>query len=105
VESKIKAVFIFVIFLRYSTLNLYAEAHQKMMQRPIVAYLSLKEMSAREIHDDVVAILGPDALDGADQLLATVEGVLEALKSDLASGLARLGGLIKEMYRYQWGGY
>jgi hypothetical protein len=27
------------------------------------------------------------------------------LKSDLASGLARLGGLIKEMYRYQWGGY
>jgi hypothetical protein len=31
-----------------------------MMQRPIVAYLSLKGMSAREIHDDIVATLGPD---------------------------------------------
>jgi hypothetical protein len=30
-----------------------------MTQRPIVAYLSLKWMSAREIHDDIVATLGP----------------------------------------------
>jgi hypothetical protein len=29
-----------------------------MTQRPIVAYLSLKGMSAREIHDDIVATLG-----------------------------------------------
>jgi hypothetical protein len=33
-----------------------------MMQRPIVAYLSLKEMSACEIHDDIVATTGPDAV-------------------------------------------
>jgi hypothetical protein len=33
-----------------------------MMQRPIVAYLSLKGMSAREIHDDLVATLGSDAV-------------------------------------------
>jgi hypothetical protein len=32
-----------------------------MTQRPIVAYLSLKGMSACKIHDDVVATLGPDA--------------------------------------------
>jgi hypothetical protein len=32
------------------------------MQRPIVTYLSLKGMSAREIHDDIVATLGPDAV-------------------------------------------
>jgi hypothetical protein len=30
-----------------------------MTQRPIVAYLSLEGMSAREIHDDIVATLGP----------------------------------------------
>jgi hypothetical protein len=33
-----------------------------MMQRPIVAYLSLKGIPAREIHDDSVATLGPDAV-------------------------------------------
>jgi hypothetical protein len=33
-----------------------------MTQRPIVAYLSLKGMSSREIHDDIVATLGPDSL-------------------------------------------
>jgi hypothetical protein len=33
-----------------------------MTQRPIVAYLSLKGMSALEIHDDIVATLGPDAV-------------------------------------------
>jgi hypothetical protein len=33
-----------------------------MMQRPIVAYLSLKGMLAREIHDDIIATLGPDAV-------------------------------------------
>jgi transposase len=50
------------IFLTHSTLNLYVKAHQKMTQRSIVAYPSLKGMSAREIHDNVVAILGPDAV-------------------------------------------
>jgi hypothetical protein len=33
-----------------------------MMQRPIVAYLSLKEISAREIRDHIFATLGPDAV-------------------------------------------
>jgi hypothetical protein len=33
-----------------------------MTQRPIVAYLSLKGISAREILDDIVAALGPDAV-------------------------------------------
>jgi hypothetical protein len=33
-----------------------------MTQRPIIAYLSLKGMSAREIHDGIVATLGPDAV-------------------------------------------
>jgi hypothetical protein len=33
-----------------------------MAQRPAVAYLSLKGMSAREIHDDIIATLGPDAV-------------------------------------------
>jgi hypothetical protein len=33
-----------------------------MTERPIVAYLSLKGMSAHEIHDDIVTTLGPDAL-------------------------------------------
>jgi uncharacterized protein YecE (DUF72 family) len=47
------------IFLTHSTLNLYVKAHQKMTQPPIVAYLSLKEMSAREIYDNIVATLGP----------------------------------------------
>jgi hypothetical protein len=43
-------------------LNLYVKAHQKMTKRPIVAYLSLKEMSARGIHDHIVATLGSDAV-------------------------------------------
>jgi hypothetical protein len=50
------------IFLTHETLNLYVKAHQKKTQRPIVAYLSLKGMSAREIHDDIVATLVPDAV-------------------------------------------
>jgi hypothetical protein len=33
-----------------------------MTQRPIVADLSLKGMSAREIHDDIIATIGPDAV-------------------------------------------
>jgi hypothetical protein len=33
-----------------------------MTQCPIVAYLSLKGMSARGIHDEIVATLGPDAV-------------------------------------------
>jgi hypothetical protein len=51
-----------------------------MTQRPIIAYLSLKGMSAREIRDDIVAIFGPDAFDDADQLLAAVAGVLEDIE-------------------------
>jgi hypothetical protein len=51
-----------------------------MTQRPIVTYLSLKGMSAREIHGDVIAILGPDAFDDAGQFLAAVEGVLEGIE-------------------------
>jgi hypothetical protein len=43
-------------------LNLYVKAYQKMPQRPIVAYLSLKGMSGPEIHDDIVDTLGPDAV-------------------------------------------
>jgi transposase len=43
-------------------LNLYIKAYQKMTQRPIWDYLSLKGMSAREIHDDIVSTLGPDAV-------------------------------------------
>jgi hypothetical protein len=42
------------------------------MQRPIVTYLSPKGMSAREIHDDIVATLGPDAVSYSSvQLPAT----------------------------------
>jgi hypothetical protein len=33
-----------------------------MTQRPIVVYLSLKWMSGREIHDDIIATLGPGAV-------------------------------------------
>jgi hypothetical protein len=33
-----------------------------MMQRPIVAYLSLIGIPAREIHDDIAATLGPDVV-------------------------------------------
>jgi hypothetical protein len=43
-------------------LNLYVKAHQKMTQCPIVADLSLKKMSAREIHDDIVVTLGSNAV-------------------------------------------
>jgi hypothetical protein len=50
------------IFLTHSKLNLYVKAHQKRTQRPIVAYLLLKKMSAREIHDDIVSTLGSDAV-------------------------------------------
>jgi hypothetical protein len=42
-------------------LKLYVNAYQK-MTRPIVADLSLKGMSAREIHDNMVATRGPDTV-------------------------------------------
>jgi hypothetical protein len=43
-----------------------------MTQRPIVADLSLKWMSAREIHDDIVATFEPDTVSYSPvQLLAT----------------------------------
>jgi hypothetical protein len=50
------------IFLTHYTSNLYMKAHQKMTQRPIVASLSLKEMSAREIHHVIVVTLGLNAV-------------------------------------------
>jgi hypothetical protein len=34
-----------------------------MTQRPIVAYLALKGMSAREIHHNIGVTLGPDAVN------------------------------------------
>jgi hypothetical protein len=61
-----------VDFLTHETLNLYIKTHQKMTQGPIVAYLSLKAMSTREIHNDIVATLGPDAVSYSSvQLPAT----------------------------------
>jgi hypothetical protein len=45
------------------------------------------------------------SFDDTDQLLAAVEGVLESIKSDLASGLSRVDVPIKEMYRHQRGVY
>jgi hypothetical protein len=46
------------------------------------------------------------SFEDADQLLAAVEGVLEGIeKSDLASGLSRVDGPIKEIYHYQLGVY
>jgi hypothetical protein len=44
------------------TLNLYVKVYQKMTQHPIVAYLSLKWMSACEIHDDIIVTLRPDVV-------------------------------------------
>jgi hypothetical protein len=51
-----------------------------MSQRLIIAYLSLKGMSARETHDNIVATLGPDAFEDIGQLLAATEGVLEGIE-------------------------
>jgi hypothetical protein len=51
-----------LIFRTHWTRNRYVKAHQKMTQRPIVASLSLKGMSVREVHDDIVVTLGPDAV-------------------------------------------
>jgi hypothetical protein len=59
---------------------MHVKAHQKITQRPIVAYLSLKRMLASKIHDDTVATLGPDAFDDADQLLAAVKCVLGGIE-------------------------
>jgi hypothetical protein len=43
-----------------------------MTQRPIVAYLSLEGMSAREIHSDIAATLEPDVVSYSSvQLPAT----------------------------------
>jgi hypothetical protein len=46
------------------------------------------------------------SFEDADQLLAAVEGVLEGIeKVTLQSGLSRVDGRIKEMYRHQLGVY
>jgi hypothetical protein len=50
------------ILLTHWTVNLCVKAHQKMTQRPIVAYLSLKGTSAPEIHNNIVATLALDAV-------------------------------------------
>jgi hypothetical protein len=36
-----------------------------MTRRPIAVYFSLKEMSVREIHDEIVTTLGPDAVSSS----------------------------------------
>jgi hypothetical protein len=41
--------------------------------------------------------------EDAGQLLAAIESVLERIEKDFVSGLSRVDGPIKEMYRYQWG--
>jgi hypothetical protein len=35
------------------------KGHSKIQQRSVVAYLSAKGISARDIHDDLETILGP----------------------------------------------
>jgi hypothetical protein len=45
-----------------------------MAQHPIVAYLSLKVMSAREIHDDIVATIEPDAVSYSSVTHSLCEG-------------------------------
>jgi hypothetical protein len=45
------------------------------------------------------------SFEDADQHLASVEGILEGIENDVASGIFRVDGPIKEMYRYQWGVY
>jgi hypothetical protein len=45
------------------------------------------------------------SFEDADQHLAAVDGVLEGSESDLASGVSRVDGPIKEMSHYQWGVY
>jgi hypothetical protein len=42
------------------------------------------------------------SFEDADRLLAALERVLEGIESDFASGLSRVDGPIKEMYRCQW---
>jgi hypothetical protein len=42
------------------------------------------------------------SFEDADQLLAALEGFLEGIESDLASGLSRVDGPMKEIYSYQW---
>jgi hypothetical protein len=44
-----------------------------MTQRAIVTYLSLKGMSAREIHDDIVATLGPYTFSEFLQFCVTLQ--------------------------------
>jgi hypothetical protein len=42
--------------------NMYAQDNQKMNQRSIGLYFSLKRLSARAIHEDLVPTLGTDAV-------------------------------------------
>jgi histone-lysine N-methyltransferase SETMAR len=51
---------------------------------------------------DVKRCLAGLSFKDLDQLLAAVEDVLEHIESDFASGLSRVDGPIKEMYRCQW---
>jgi hypothetical protein len=53
-----------------------------MTQRLIVTYLSLKGMSAREIHDDIGATLGPDAASYSSVTCYLCEARFPPLKPD-----------------------
>jgi hypothetical protein len=58
------------------------------------------------LSQDVKRRLAGLSFEDADQLLAAVEGVLEGIEKVIfASGLSRVNGPIKEIYRYQWGVY
>jgi hypothetical protein len=70
------------IVLTHETLNLYGKAHQTMTQRPIVAHLSLKGMSAREIHDDIIATFGPDAMSYSSVIRSLHEARLPSSKPE-----------------------
>jgi hypothetical protein len=54
-----------------------------MMQRSIVAYLSLKGMPPCEIHDDIVSTLGPDAMSYSLATRYLREARFPPLKPDL----------------------
>jgi hypothetical protein len=52
-----------------------------MMHRPIVAYFSLKRISAREIHEDIVVTIGPDAVSYSSVQFSSVTRYLGEARS------------------------
>jgi hypothetical protein len=57
-----------------------------MTRRPIVAYLSLKGISAREIHDDIVATLRPDTMSYSSVTRSLCEARFPPSTSELHPG-------------------